>query len=95
MFRLNDVPKNESSALRSLLHAISNPHTHSTFPGGDPRINQSHLFNWLAAIAGLGIILTSILGVILAFRFSQRPILVLSCLLIGLIIPILALYLAS
>ena len=92
VYRLNDVPKDEPSALRTVLHAISNPHTHSTLPGANPKTNESELFEGLAALAGAGIILTSVLGIIMAFRFSKRPRLVLACILAGVIIPIAALY---
>jgi hypothetical protein len=95
VFRLNDLPKEESSQVRVVLHAISNPHTHSTFPGANPKTSQSPYFNWLAVLAGLGIILTSVLGIILAFRFSARPRLVLFCLLAGLGVPVFALYLGT
>lgn len=95
VFRLNDIPKNEPSAMRTVLHAISNPHTHSTLPGSDPKTSQSPLFNWLAALAGAGIVLTSVLGIVLAFRFSKRPLVVFGCLLAGLFAPIVALFLVS
>ena len=90
VFRFNDIPKEaqtEVSVVRIILHAASNPHTHSTLPGRDPKTQQSPAFNYLAALMGLGMILTSTLGIILALRFSSRPMTVILCLLAGIFVP--------
>ena len=95
VFRLNDVPKENPTAIRSVLHAISNPHTHSTFPGKDPRAFSSQGFRLFAALMGVGMVITSILGILLALRFSKRPVFVVICLLAGLLIPVCTLFISA
>jgi hypothetical protein len=88
VFRLNDVPKNEPSAVRSVLHELSNPHTHSTLPGRSPKTGQSTLFGVAAVACALGMIATALLGVALAVRFGKRPSLVALCLALGALLPL-------
>ena len=95
VFRLNDVPKNEVSPMRSALHQLSSPHLHSAMPGSDPRVSHSTVFTWLSAVMALGMVLSAVLGVILAFRFTKRPLLVFLCLALGLAIPLLFLLMSQ
>ncbi len=93
VFRWNDLPKTGATAIQSALHAASNPHTHSTLPGRDPKREKSAYFDWAAAVMGVGMVLTTLLGIILALRFSKRPALVFVCLSAGVALPILFLFL--
>jgi hypothetical protein len=93
LFELNDAPKENPSALRSVLHEISNPHTHSTAPLRSPKVSRSTLFSVAALLAAVGMILTSAIGVMLAWQFRARRTLVISCLLAGVILPAGLLYL--
>ena len=92
LYRFNDVPKGETAPVRSVLREISKPHTHSTLPGGDPKTEKSSAFNLFSLLMAIGIASTSVLGVIIALRSSRRPT-VLVCLLMGVAIPIVVLYL--
>ena len=85
IFRLNDLPKNEPpSFARSALHALSNPHTHSTAPGRNPRLEHSRIFDFAASATALAMMASTALGLTLAWRSARRPGLVLAVLAIGL-----------
>jgi hypothetical protein len=88
VFRWNDVPKDSPSAMHSVLHELSNPHTHSTLPGRNPKIAHSTFFDIAATASALGMILTALLGVVLAVRFARQPSLVYLCLGTGLFLPL-------
>ena len=92
VFRWNNVPKDEVSATRSFLHELSQPHTHSTLPGRDPKTQKSVLFNYAAAGMGLGMGVTSIFGILIALRYTKQRRLVLFCLIAGLLVPICLLF---
>ena len=94
VFRFNDVPKNEVAPLRSFLHEISKPHTHATLPYHEPKIENSLSFAWAAALMGSGITVSTILGIILAFRFTKKRSLVVFCLIAGAALPVVFLLLA-
>ena len=92
LYRFNNVPKGEIAPVRSFLHEVSNPHTHSTLPGGDPKTEKSPAFNLFSLFMAIGITATSVLGVIIALKSSRRrPVLI--CLILGVAIPIAALFL--
>jgi hypothetical protein len=96
IFRLNDVEKNETAKptlINSILHGLSNPHTHSTLPGLNPKTDQSVAFNWIAFFMSLGIVVTTFIGLILAFRMNRSKTLVVLCLVLGIFIPVVLLYL--
>jgi hypothetical protein len=88
MFRLNDLPKNaEPTALNSLLHELSNPHTHSALPGANPKTDRSVAFSALTSLMGLGITATALLGITLAVRYGRSRRLVWTCLVAGAALP--------
>lgn len=94
VFRFNDVPKEESpSSVRVLLHELSKPHTHSTAPGASPKERHSVFFDWAAFSMGIGMILTALMGVVLALKFSKNKNIVAACLGLGFLLPILFLFL--
>lgn len=89
VFRFNDLPKNEPpSAMRTLLHELSKPHTSSTLPSLSPKTDRSALFNWMAVAMGLGMVTTALIGIVLGIRFGKSRRLVLFCLVAGVLIPI-------
>jgi hypothetical protein len=96
VFRLNDLPKDEPpSALHSLLHELSKPHKSSTLPGLDPKTDHSTAFNGLTLLMGLGLIITASIGIVLAVKCSRSPKLVLACLVAGVALPIVFLFLRT
>ena len=94
LYRLNDIPKGETpTAIQSLLHDASNPHTHSAFPGKNPRESHSQIFDIYSTFMALGIVLTTLIGVFLALRFARNAVLVWGCLILGTALPIVTLLL--
>ncbi|MGZ3655380.1 MAG: hypothetical protein ACXVB9_12815 [Bdellovibrionota bacterium] len=92
VFGLNDVPKEAPTQTRVLLHAISNPHTHSTAPGRNPKTAESLLFSVAAALAAVGMIVTSLIGIALALQLNRKRRIVLACLALGILVPAALLY---
>ena len=94
LFRFNDVPKEGPvSSVRVMLHEISKPHTNATLPGKNPKQEKSDVFNLFAAIMGLGMTLSSILGIVLALKYTKKTSLVIFVLLAGTFLPIAFLFL--
>ncbi len=98
VFRFNDVPKGpegEHATVRIALRALSNPHRNSALPGYSDKTSKSASFNVVAALMALGMVVTSTIGVVLAFRFSRRPLVVAGCLVLGTIVPLALLALSA
>src|SRR4051812_48057516 len=85
VFRFNDLPEESApTTLQVMLHEASKPHTHSTLPGRKPKDESvAKAFNWIAVAMAIGMTLTSLLGIVLAIRFSRRPALPIACILAG------------
>ena len=89
VFRLNDIPKNEPpSLLNHYLHELSKPHTNSTLPGSNPKSHHSQTFMGITLIMGLGLTLTTFMGIILALKSSRSPRIVVLCIGLGVALPI-------
>jgi hypothetical protein len=94
VFGFHDIPRGEpGTASQRLLHALSMPHTHSTPPGGDPRADHSRLFGVAASATALIMIASALLGLVLAWKFTKRPAVVLGCFVAGALVPALFLFL--
>jgi hypothetical protein len=90
VFRLNDLPEEDGgtpSALRTFLHSLSNPHTHSTMPGLSSKVAHSVAFDWMAVATSIGIIATAGIGLALAWKYTRSPKLVLLAIGAGLVLP--------
>ncbi|MGZ3694691.1 MAG: hypothetical protein ACXWQO_10950 [Bdellovibrionota bacterium] len=96
VFRLHDLPEDTSpTTWQVMLHEASKPHTHSTLPGRKPKEESvAKAFNWIAVAMAIGMTISSLLGILLALRFSKRPALPVLCLVAGIAIPVLFLYFA-
>ncbi len=94
IFRLNDLPKDSPpTAIQSFFHELSKPHKSSTLPTYDSKTEHSQAFNWIALFMSVGLIFTTLIGLILAFRFSKSPRFLLFCVGLGLLLPIALLFL--
>ncbi len=94
MFRLNDLPKDQpASAFQSALYELSKPHTKSTLPGLNPKHDPSTAFKWFALFTGLGLTMTSAIGIVLAIRFGRSKQKVFWCVSLGILLPLLMLML--
>lgn len=90
VFRLNNLPKDEpATAVQSLLHEISKPHTSATLPGANPKTDSSLAFKCLSLGLGLGLAATTLIGITLALRTPRSKSLTLVCLGAGILLPLL------
>jgi len=93
VFRFNDVPKDQpSSAVRAFFHELSKPHTNSTLPGLNPKTDHSIVFNGIAVLMSAGMIITASIGLLLAFKYTRSPRTVWFCVIGGIVLPIVLLF---
>ncbi len=94
VFRFNDVPKDAPATLmQTVFHELSKPHTSSTLPGLNPKTEHSTAFGWIALSMGLGMVITTSLGIAIALKQGRSPKTALLCLGIGIAVPVLLLFL--
>lgn len=93
VFSLNDVPKQNPTAWRQLLHEWSKPHKDSTLPGENPKQAHSLAFRILAVLMALGLAVTMALGILMAFQILRRPMIIAGLLIAGLALPVVFLFL--
>lgn len=94
VFRLNNVPKEgPAPMLNSVLHELSNPHTHSTLPGANPKTDSSLMFKIVALLMAIGLVVSALSGLVMAWQYSRSRRLVLFCAGAGITIPMLLLFL--
>lgn len=93
VFGWHDLPKDSPPTWsQSLLHEISMPHTHSKLPGSPKDAADSEAFSAFAFVMGLGMVITAVLGVVLALRFTKSKRLVFICIFGGLVLPVVLLF---
>ena len=91
LYRMHDTAKDGSYVAPAPLQVLSAVHMNSHLPG--KRVTEFtplRLF-WVAAAGGL--VLTSVLGVVMAFRFSRGALVPILCLAVGVLVPLFFLYL--
>ncbi len=94
VFRFNDLPKEgDPTSVQKVLHALSEPHTHATLPGNDGKKEQSLLFKCFEILMASGFVITSVLGIQMAFQLGRQRKAVTIALIAGALIPILFLIL--
>jgi uncharacterized iron-regulated membrane protein len=94
VFGFHDIPRGEpGTPSQRFFHAMSMPHTHSTLPGGNPRQDHSRIFDFAASLTALIMIASALLGLVLAWRFTKSPALVVGFFVAGALIPALFLFL--
>ena len=75
-----------------ILHQFSSVHQYQQFPIHDGSVRQSRQFRWFVLTMALGFVLTAILGVVMAFKFTRERRIVWLCLVAGFILPVFLLY---
>ncbi len=89
IYRLQDSAKDGSYTAPKPLHVLSAIHTKQHLPDGKASYRTPlHAFALLSAV---GLVVTTLLGVIMAFRFSAGVVAPLSCVLGGIALPALLL----
>ena len=91
LYRVQDTAKNGSYVAPRALQVLSAVHTNTHLPG--KRVSEFTPLRafWVTAAAGL--VVTTSLGVVMAFRFAGRSWIPIACLGAGVVLPVLCLYL--
>lgn len=86
IFRLQDTAKDGSYTAPAALETLSAVHTNQHLPGG--KASQRTPLHAFALLSAIGLVTTTLLGVVMAFRFSHSVVAPLLCLLGGVALPL-------
>lgn len=86
---LHENSKDGSYQAPTVLSILSDIHEHQRVGSG----NRSVAFTGFVLVAALGLMTTTILGILMAFRFAQEPTLIWVLLSLGVVLPLLLLWL--
>jgi CDP-diglyceride synthetase len=89
LYRANDAAKDRSYTPPKIVRVLSAVHKDSHLPG--KRASEYTPLRTFFSLAAVGLVLTTLLGVMMAFRFSRSAITPLLCLGAGFAIPVLIL----
>jgi hypothetical protein len=92
VFRFNDAKKDGSYKPAPIITLFSDIHKDAALPGVPRR--QGKAMQYFALTAAAGLALTTILGIMMAYRMSRRPVLVTLLLAAGVALPAALLFLA-
>ena len=84
--------KKHQEEIRSAYTELSNPHQHLALPYTSAKVNQSQPYRYFALAMALGISVTSVLGIVMAYRYFRPRWLVTLLVVAGFAIPILMLW---
>ena len=91
-FELHDPPKGSAFAPHAWISTLAQVHKNQRTEG-PPSKRHSLLLRWFFVIASIGLMITSILGIYMAFKYTKSHTPVYVSLALGVILPILFLYL--
>jgi hypothetical protein len=89
VYRFNDANKDGSYTPSKLVKTISNVHKNTTLGQENHNKTAIKAFVFLACMA---LLTTTILGIVMAYRFLDKPVSVTLCLLAGVVVPVALLY---
>ena len=84
VYRLNDAKKNGTYTPPRIVTTLSAVHKNQTFAR---ETSQKTAFKAFVFLAALALITTTFLGIVMAYRYTGRPITVTVCLLLGFALP--------
>lgn len=90
LYRFHDSAKDHSYVAPQPLQVLSAVHMNSHLPG--KRASEYTPLRTFSLLAAVGLVLTTVLGVVMAFRFSKNVFAPIFCLAGGLLIPLLILF---
>lgn len=90
LYDLHESRKDGSYVAPKLLQAFGQVHKHQNLPGDARGSGRSMKIFMLLAASGL--VLTTLLGILMAFRLSRSAVPVLACLATGVVLPLALLY---
>jgi uncharacterized iron-regulated membrane protein len=85
LFNWHESTKNHSYTAPRALAALSNLHKETHLPATPAR--KFTPLRYFIAAAAVGLVISTVLGVIMAYRFSRRPLVATICLLSGIFVP--------
>ncbi len=91
-FELHDPPRGSMFAPHAWINKLAQVHKNQRTEG-PPSQRHSLPLRWFFVIASVGLIITSIIGIYMAFKYTRSHTLVYLSLAIGVILPIAFLYL--
>jgi hypothetical protein len=91
-FELHDPPKDSAFSPHAWISTLAQVHKNQRYEG-PPSKRHSLELRWFFVIASVGLIVTSILGIYMAFKYTKSHALVYISLGLGIILPIVFLYL--
>ncbi|MEP7132965.1 MAG: hypothetical protein ABI914_07355, partial [Acidobacteriota bacterium] len=84
VYRWNDAKKDGSYEPPAIVKRLSNIHRNQTLGKETSAATATKAFMFLASLA---LITTTILGIVMAYRFTARPVTVTLCLIAGIVVP--------
>ena len=88
VFAFHRIPKTGDFVPPRAITTLASYHTVATAPPG-----TLGLYKWFIALMAIGLLITTILGIIMAFQVTRRRRTVIACLATGIVIPVLFWYL--
>ena len=85
VFRWNDAKKDGSYTPAPIVQLFSDIHKDQVLPGA--RHGQGEAMQWFTLTASMGLTLTTVLGIVMAYRITRQPVLVTTLLLTGILVP--------
>ena len=85
VFRWNDAKKDGSYTPAPIIRTLSAVHKDQVLPG--VKRQDGLAMQWFTLGASMGLILTTCLGIVMAYRVTRRPVVVTLCLLAGILAP--------
>jgi uncharacterized iron-regulated membrane protein len=85
LFNWHESTKDHSYTAPRSLAALSNLHKETHLPSTPAR--KFTPLRYFIAAAAVGLVVSTVLGVIMAYRFSRRPLVATICLLSGIFVP--------
>jgi hypothetical protein len=93
LFHLHKHPRDQApTAVQKILGGLSNPHVDGAMFFGDAHDDYSTLFRVFSELMAFGFILTTLLGIQMAFQYKHRRKSVTVSLILGALLPLLALF---
>ena len=87
-FMLHHALKDGSYSPPAWISALSEVHQHQRWPGNGVDAPSSILLRCVIALMSCGLIVTTVLGVIMAFKAANRVWLIWICLISGFVVPV-------
>jgi hypothetical protein len=86
MFELHRGKKDGSYEPPKIIHALTSVHEVQRLPGANPEEKSPLRYFFLAA--AIGLVATTVLGIVMAYRHGRSKTVTIACLLAGVVVPV-------